>query len=426
MFPKKTTFLLFLTVFIDMMGFSIIFPVFPEILKFYHAKGDDPFLEFFQTILLSFLNSSAHPYYIVLLGGLTGSLYAFLQFLFAPFWGKISDKFGRKPVLLLTSFGNFSGYVIWLFSSSFSLFVLSRVITGCMGGNISVASAAMADITPKEKRASGMGLIGAGIGLGFLFGPPLGGILAHLPFFLENSNFTIFPNSALLSATVALCNFLLIFFLFKETHTKRAEKEMLHPIILIARNPNKKTLFLSFIYFLFILGFSGMEFSINFFFNDVLGFTPRQIGFSFVYMGLIVIFVQGGIIRKISGKISEKHISIFGSLLLLVGFFFLSIARTPFLTFFSLSFLSLGSALLNPSLSSLVSIFSANAEQGKSIGLFRGLGSLARAFSPLIFSVLYFHFGPEFGFLTSGILSIFVFILLLFVPQKGSSYAKAF
>ncbi|MCX8000493.1 MAG: hypothetical protein N3A69_16330 [Leptospiraceae bacterium] len=89
------------------MGFSIIFPVFPEILKFYHAKGDDPFLEFFQKILLFFLSSSAHPYYIVLLGGLTGSLYAFLQFLFAPFWGKISDKFGRKPILLLTSFGNF-------------------------------------------------------------------------------------------------------------------------------------------------------------------------------------------------------------------------------------------------------------------------------------------------------------------------------
>ncbi|MCX8000476.1 MAG: MFS transporter, partial [Leptospiraceae bacterium] len=134
----------------------------------------------------------------------------------------------------------------------------------------------------------------------------------------------------------------------------------------------------------------------------------------------------GGVIRKISGKILEKHISIVGSLLLIVGFSFLSMAKTPIFTFFSLSFLSLGSALLNPSLSSLVSIFSTEEDQGKTLGIFRGLGSLARALSPFLFSILYFQFGPGFGFLTSGILSGIVLVLLFFVPQKGNSYAKAF
>ena len=425
MFPKKTTFILFLTVFIDMMGFSIIFPVFPEILQFFQQKQQDFTLKLFQSILLFFLKNPEHPYYIVLLGGLTGSLYAFLQFLFAPLWGKISDRTGRKPILILTSIGNLFGYLAWLFSDTFTLFVLSRLITGCMGGNISVASAAMADITPKEKRASGMGLIGAGIGLGFLFGPPLGGIFAHLPSFLPtNITLTIFPNSALLSNLFALLNLLLIIYFFKETHTQRDPTPLIHPVLMI-QNSNKKVLLISLIYFLFTLGFSGMEFSINFFFHDILHFTPRQIGFSFVYMGLIIILVQGGVVRKISGKIQERDISILGSILLVIGFINLSLSKTPFFTFVSLSFLSFGGALLNPSLSSLVSIFTKGEDQGKTLGMFRGLGSLARSLSPIVFSILYFQFGPDFGFITSGILSVIVLTLLWLAPKNGISHANA-
>lgn len=424
MFPKKTTFLLFLTVFIDMMGFSIIFPVFPEILKFFQEKGQDPTLQLFQFVLLSFLKDPQHPYYIVLLGGLTGSLYAFLQFLFAPFWGKLSDRVGRKPILILTSCGNLLGYIIWLFSNSFDLFVLSRIITGSMGGNISVASAAIADVTPKEKRASGMGIIGAGVGLGFLFGPPLGGVLAHLPNFLPTyEQFTIFSNSALLAVLVALLNLLLIVFFFKETHTSRNQTQFTHPVFFLFQSSNREVFFISLVYFLFSLGFSGMEFSINFFFHDILEFSPRQIGFSFVYMGLIVIFVQGGIVRKISGKVTEKKIAIFGSILLVIGFSILGVSKTVVFTFLSLSFLALGSGLLNPSLSSLVSLVT-QEDQGKALGMFRGLGSLARALSPIIFSVLYFQFGPSFGFFTSGVLSGIVFILLFFLPRKENSYVK--
>ena len=172
---KREKLVLFLTVFIDMMGFSVIFPIFPETLRFFLARETDPVLQFFLSIIHLFESSNENKLFIVLFGGVVGSIYSILQFFFAPIWGRMSDRVGRKPALILTSTGNFLGYLVWFFSGSFTLFVISRLITGCMGGNISVASAAMADVTAEKDRAKGMGMIGAGIGLGFMFGPPLGG-----------------------------------------------------------------------------------------------------------------------------------------------------------------------------------------------------------------------------------------------------------
>ena len=418
---SKNKLILFLTVFIDMMGFSVIFPLFPDTLKFYLSQGNDDILSFFISIVERLLATQNNPYFIVLFGGLIGSIYAILQFIFSTIWGKISDTSGRKRILIFTSFGSFAGYLIWFFSGSFSTFVLSRVITGVMGGNISVASASMADMTTKEDRAKGMGIIGAGIGLGFIFGPPLGGIMSGYNLlslfpFLSSIGTTIYSSSALVSVFVSLINFLMILFLFEETFISQnspIKRGFSHPVFGIFSSDVVQLPKICLIYFLFTLGFSGFEFCINFFFYESLNFSPKEIGYSFVYMGSIVILIQGGVIRRISGKVAEKKIAIFGSLSLLIGFVIISLSNSVLVVFLALSFLSIGSAFLNPGISSLASIYSSQDEQGKNLGIMRGFGSLARAFAPLLFSLIYFSKGSVTTFRFSFIVIFVVLILLL-------------
>jgi MFS family permease len=208
----------------------------------------------------------------------------------------------------------------------------------------------------------------------------------------------------------------MIIFIFEETFKPSSvvvPKNFYHPVFGIFRSNVLELPKICLIYFLFTLGFSGFEFCINFYFYESLQFTPKEIGFSFVFMGSIVILIQGGVIRRISGKIAEKKIAIFGSLSLLIGFIIISISKELSVVFLSLSFLSIGSAFLNPGISSLASIYSPQEDQGKNLGIMRGFGSLARAFAPLLFSLLYFTKGPVTTFRFSFVIIVFVLILLI-------------
>ena len=167
--------IVFLTIFIDLVGFSIIFPLFPAILEHYGQSG---LLQNLTNSLDAFSEATGagDRFTPVLFGGILGSLYAALQFFFAPIWGSLSDQWGRRSVLLVTTLGVFGSYLLWGFAGKFFLLVLARFVGGCMSGNISVATAAVADITTKENRSKGMGIVGAAFGLGFILGPALGGI----------------------------------------------------------------------------------------------------------------------------------------------------------------------------------------------------------------------------------------------------------
>jgi MFS family permease len=270
-----------------------------------------------------------------------------------------------------------------------------------------------------------MGIIGAGIGLGFIFGPPLGGLMSGVDLLeyypsLETFGTTVYSSSALVSVLVSFLNLIMVSTIFQETFSgsSQSNKKLLHPILGIFQTKSKALPFISLIYFLFTFGFSGFEFCINFFFYEALQFTPKQIGFSFVFMGGIVIVIQGGIIRRISGKVSEKKISLFGAVSLLIGFLFLITLNGIGSVFLSLFFLSSGSAFLNPGLSSMASLYSDKMEQGKNLGILRGFGSLARAFAPLCFSILYFSLGAKIAFLGSMCMIGVVMGLLLNLPEK--------
>lgn len=415
-----------------MMGFSVIFPIFPETLKIFLAKSGDPVLDKFTDLTRILMEASGGDWslFVALFGGIVASLYSLLQFAFAPIWGRISDRIGRKPILVFTSLGSFFGYAVWLFSGSFSLFVFSRVITGMMGGNISVASAAMADITSEKDRAKGMGLIGAGVGLGFIAGPPIGGLFAKvdLSFFellFPEITLTAFPASALAATFVAFLNLLMILFWFRETLKKDPEapkQRKTHPILGVFTSKNREVVLYSLLYFIFVFAFSGFEFSINFYLSQFLNYSPSEIGFTFVYIGLIIVLIQGGVFRRLSGKVKETRLVRAGSISLLLGFALLYFVSNSYQLFISLTFLSSGSALLHPSLSTLVSLVSGKEEQGTNLGMFRSLASLGRGLAPFAFCLIYFSKGPAVSFLTSGIIC-FCFLLLIWkLKQPGHAH----
>ena len=173
---KPTLFIVFLTVFIDVVGFSIIFPLFPAMLDYYlELDGRESLIGSLVTWLEQFAGEDKNAV-ATLFGGILGSIYGVLQFIFAPIWGAFSDKHGRRPTLIFTLGGIVFANLIWMFAGSFSLLIIGRILGGIMAGNISTASAVAADITSEKNRASGMIFIGVAVGLGFILGPAIGGL----------------------------------------------------------------------------------------------------------------------------------------------------------------------------------------------------------------------------------------------------------
>jgi hypothetical protein len=173
---KKTLKIIFLTIFLDIVGFSIIFPMFPALAK--HYLIEDPNNFFLRMIIdtiqsITFASGQLGMSPVVLFGGTLGALYSLLQFVAAPLWGGLSDKVGRKPILVFTMFGMFISYVFWFFAGSFTVLILGRIIGGLMGGSISTASAVVADVTDQKNRSKGMAIIGIAFALGFIIGPAM-------------------------------------------------------------------------------------------------------------------------------------------------------------------------------------------------------------------------------------------------------------
>ena len=226
----QTLRIVFLTLFLDLVGFSIIFPLFPDLLDYYipeaYTLGSTSLLAQLIAPLYSLAELGTHsdPKFIttVLFGGILGSFYSLLQFIFAPIWGSLSDTHGRKKILLITIAGLALSYLIWGLSGNFWILIIARLVGGVMGGNLSVATAVVADVTPKEKRTSGMAIIGIAFGLGFIIGPAIGGFLGQfnlLDIYPSLAYFGINPFSitAFFSLFLSLINLLWVYFKFEET-----------------------------------------------------------------------------------------------------------------------------------------------------------------------------------------------------------------
>lgn len=385
--------MIFLTLYIDLIGFSIAFPLAPRMLQYYLEKesASGPLAWLIGRIQAVTPPAADNTLFVAaLLGGVLASVYGFLQFVFAPIWGAYSDRVGRRPVLLMTVAGTAASYLLWIFSGSFWLFIVSRVLGGAMSGNLSVATAAVADVTTRENRAKGMGLVGAAFGLGFITGPAIGGIIGAVEPSADLASFGINPFSVV--AGVALCfsllNLVWIGLRFRETLSPedagraRAERSR-NPLGALLTLGNAATRRANIAYFLFALVFSAFEATISFLAAERLGYDERGLVSVFVFIGFVSILTQGVLVRRLMPRIGERTGALGGMLLIATALALLGQAQAAPLLYTGLGLLGLGSGFANVGLSSLVSLYSSAAEQGRAIGIYRSLGSLARALGPL-------------------------------------------
>jgi MFS family permease len=420
---------IFLTLFIDLLGFSIIFPLFPAILSHYlKVDGSGGILGWLiaQIDALAHLAGSQGNYREVLFGGVLGSLYGFLQFLCAPIWGSLSDRLGRRPVLLMTVAGTALSYLLWFFSGSFLLFVGARLIGGGFAGNLSVATAAVADVTTRENRAKGMGLVGVAFGAGFLLGPVFGSIaalhnpLAHHPR-LATWGVNPFSTAALVALGLSLLNLLWVATRFKETldpqHREAAAGERIrhpfHELLNLEAGPLRRT---NSIYFLFTLAFAGMEFTLPFLATERFAYTPASMAWIFVFLGGVLILIQGGVVRRIVPRYGEQRVLLAGLALVVLGQFVTGFAATQPWLYAGLAALGAGSGLVSPTSSALVSLYSRADQQGRMLGVYRALGSLARGFGPVAACLIYWWLGARLLYTLGGLLILAPFALGLRLP----------
>jgi len=427
---KKTIKIIFLTLFLDLVGFSIIFPMFPEMAKYYlSVDSDNYFLTQIFSMISSFSSESMNSMNtIVLFGGFLGALYSLLQFFAAPIWGGLSDRFGRKPILLISVFGLFLSYIIWMFSGSFTYLLIARFVGGIMGGNLSAATAAVADVTDKSNRSKGMAFVGIAFALGFIFGPAFGGILTMfnpLDYFSTLSIYGINPFSfaALLAAILSFINLVIISFKFEETlvSDKSEEKNLRSANIfkLLKPLPYKNVNLTNYGYFLFITAFSGMEFTLTFLAVERLSYTSMDNAYMFIFIGFLIAMTQGGYVRRKANIVGEKKMAIMGLFITIPGLLIISQANSSFLLYVGLFFLSIGSAMSIPTLTSLVSLHTPDKDQGHSLGIFRSLGSLGRVLGPIIASLIYWKYGSSVPYLLGSIFLVFPILILKKVEQKS-------
>lgn len=434
---SQTLKIVFLTLFLDLVGFSIIFPLFPDLLDFYipeASTGDSSgFLTQLITPLyrLAELSSHSDPKLIttVLFGGILGSFYSLLQFIFAPIWGSLSDTHGRKKILLITIAGLAVSYLIWGLSGNFWILVIARLVGGIMGGNLSVATAVVADVTPKEKRTSGMAIVGIAFGLGFIMGPAIGGFLGQfnlLEYYPSLKSFGINPFSvtAFFSLLLSLINLAWVYFKFEESLPLDARnKTQPEPFKLFSlfRHKNEQIKSLNFTYLIYMTAFSGMEFTLTFLAVDRFLFSTIQNGMMFVYIGLLLVITQGLLVRRFSPVFGEFKLSTYGLTSGVIAFILLSQSTNLILFFVALAFMALSIGLTSPSMSSLVSLSANEQEQGEILGLFRSAGSFARTIGPLIASSLYFLLGDKTAYLIGAAL---VFVAIILFKVKVSLQTK--
>jgi DHA1 family tetracycline resistance protein-like MFS transporter len=351
---------IFTTVFIDLVGFGIVIPVLP-----FYAEGTA---------------FNATPRTV----GLLFASYSIMQLIFSPILGGLSDKYGRRPVLLLSIIGTGIGFLVLGFATTIWMLFLGRILDGITGGNISTAQAYIADITTTENRAKGMGLIGAAFGLGFIFGPAIGGILSrwgiHTPF--------------LFAAALCFANAILLFFRLPETltsnRTHAARGRGLGTLINSLKQP--RLAFILTIYFLFIVAFSIMTTSFSLYTMFRFGYDAQHTGYLFAYVGIIAVVIQGGLIGRLVKKFGELPLVIFGALCFAVSLF-----AVPFVgpaagglagLLIGGGVFSMGNSLATPALTSLASKSVGPTEQGTVLGVTQSVASLARAVGPSLAAVL--------------------------------------
>ncbi len=423
---------IFLTLLIDLIGFSIIFPLGPDLIGYYlRTDGQSGILGWLlaESDSLARALGKDHAFAAVLFGGVLFSLYSILQFVFSPFWGALSDRRGRRGVLLMTVAGTALGYLVWLLSGSFWLFVASRIVCGAFSGNLSVATAAVADVTTRQERSRAMGLVGAAYGLGLVTGPMVGAAAAQINLLarhpsLERFGINPFSVPALVSLLLCAVNLAWVKRSFRETlpesaRTETREARLRNPIraILNLENPSVRRANIAF--FVYSLAFVAMETSLTFLAAERFGYSAGRNGILLGYLGICSIVTQGFIVRILLKKVDEVRVLAGGLVSTGVGLLVVGLGYQQWMMYAGLAIVAMGSGLVNPSITGLISLYSGPAEQGRVLGIFRSLGSLSRAITPILAGVVFFIYGSTSVFVAAAVLAAAAIALSRGLPKAA-------
>ena len=372
---KPSLLIIYLTIFIDFIGVGLVIPIFAPL---FLAPNSSLFDSSVSYDIKSFLL------------GLSLAVFPFFQFFGAPILGALSDKFGRKKILFLSILGTFLGYVlmVWgIVQKDLYLIILSRIIDGFTGGNISVATSAISDISDPKDKVKNFGILGALFGICFIAGPYLGGKLSDPT---VNANFS-YATPFIISAVLSFINLILLSFLFKETLAKRIERKVnifsgIKNLKTAFTNPKFKIIFTT--VFLITCGFSFFTQFFQAYLVTKFNYSESQIGELFAYIGIWIALTQGLFIRYLPKSITPKKAVFFGTMILGSALLALIVPNDSFYIYFILPFVAISNGILSPNSQAIISGLADESSQGEIFGINQSITSLGMALAPLISGVL--------------------------------------
>ncbi len=392
---KRSLALIFFTVFLDLVGFGIILPLIPYLAR-----------EFYAT-----------PLEI----GLLMAIFSFMQFVFSPMWGKLSDRFGRRPIILTSLLGATGAYILFAFSTELTLLFVARGLAGFFAANISAAQAYIADITPRDKRSIGMGLIGAAFGLGFIMGPAIAGLTGPIGESIGDSAPFGIQFSALVAAGLNFLNLILAFFMLPETMTEerknqRSQVSRKESFTFVFKDPLLRSLFS--IFLLISLAMALMEVMVFPLVQDRFGWDYKLASISFAYVGVVMVLTQGYFIRKWIPRFGEKKTLLFGLIAMMLSFVGIGLSFSIAVLALVMTLLAIGNGCMRPPIVGLASVISDDEEQGYVLGVMNSMGAIGRIIGPIIGGFLYQELSQGAPFYASGLLA-FISVLLYLTVRKG-------
>ncbi len=394
---------IFLTVFIDLLGFGMVLPL--------------------LAIYASDFGLKKHGWQIACLM----ASFSLMQFLFAPLWGRLSDRIGRRPVLIVGLLGSVVFYALFGIASiqkSLLLLFVARIGAGIAGATISTAQAYIADTTTPQTRAKGMALIGAAFGLGFTVGP----LLAAAAILTSGTKVSHSPWPGFVASGLSAVALLLAIFRLPESlkpgHS-RLQLGIFNPQALSDSLATPTIIPLLITSFIGVVSFGGYETTVALLLYQVFGLTLLQVTLFFAYIGVVLSLVQGGIVRRMSGRVSEKSMATMGAVLTIVGFLLLAWSSSEkrfWLVMIASAIEVTGFAFMTPSLQSLISRRSDPAKQGGILGVSQGVSALARIIGPLVAVPLFTNVSHTSPYYASIGLMVLGLAALLIGARGGRDY----
>jgi DHA1 family tetracycline resistance protein-like MFS transporter len=352
---KKRLFSILLVVFIDLLGFSLILPLLPYYAETFNASK-------FTT-------------------GLLIAVYALMQLIGAPILGRLSDRFGRRPILLISVFGTFLGFLLFGFATTLWMLFAARILDGITGGNLSVAQAYISDVTDAENRSKGLGLIGAAFGIGFIVGPVTGGFLSQFGYNVP----------AFVAAGLSLLNLILIYAWLPESLTAEKRQQIgeqkkpavtLGALVTALKRPFTGSLLIT--RFFFSLAFSIFQTIFSLYALAKFNLTARDTGLVLTYVGILSVIVQGFLVGRLTKKFRDDVLIMFAVALMTVSLIGWALAPSVFWLLVVLTPTSLSGGILNTLLSSTLTKAVAPQEIGGILGLSTAIESSTRIIAPIL------------------------------------------